>query len=142
MRHQERAVLDLVETLKALRNDVSVVVHLYKQLYDATLIAIVQPGTEKSLTAMAFLSYDTESGIRELPLFSSIEAVNDFHAAPPDAILVSMTGSVLWPRLLEVLPEDDSCQAAVDPIRDHGIRLTYAMVLGMVGQYGGEPSAA
>lgn len=125
---------ELIATLTKMKTDVSVAVHLYEQLYKATLVAIVQSGTEESLDKMAFLSYDTADGIRELPLFTSKATAEELQP-PPGSIFLDISGPLLWPRLLNGLISD-SCQAAVDPMRGYGIRLTRAMVLGMVGKYG------
>jgi hypothetical protein len=140
MRHKSELNDQLVSTLIAMRTDVSVVARLYELLYKAIFVAIVESGTEETLDTMSFLICDIYDGTRELPLFTSKDIAAEFPRIG-ESTLVDIPGSRLWPRLLDVLP-DDSCQASVDPTREYGIRLTRAMVLGMIGEYGGSHDAA
>jgi hypothetical protein len=122
----------LLDTLKALPTDPSRVVDLYSQLYAASFIAFVQAGTEANLGSALFLTYPTQDKIRELPLFTSREFV--IPNFPAEAVPITIPGSALWPRLLDIVKTGD-CEAAVDPGQEHGIRLKREVILGMILEY-------
>jgi hypothetical protein len=121
----------LLDTLKALPTDPSRAVDLYSQLYAASLIALVQAGSEANLGSALFLTYPTRDKIRELPLFTSREFV--LANLPADAVSITVSGSALWPRLLDIVKTGE-CEAAVDPGQKHGIRLKREMILGMISK--------
>jgi hypothetical protein len=118
----------LLKSLQTLRSDPTVVPQLYEQLATAELFAFVGAGTQSDVTGMAFLTYPTVDGIRELPLFTRRELALTLDV--PEAILVSIPGKVLWPRLLDIVRTGE-CEAAVNPLQPHGVRLTREMVLGI-----------
>jgi hypothetical protein len=122
----------LLETLKALPTDPSRVVDLYSQLYAASFIAFVQAGSQSNLGSALFLTYPTQDQIRELPLFTSRDFV--LPNFPAHAVSITVPGSALWPRLLEIVKTGE-CEAAIDPGQRHGIRLRHDMILGMISQY-------
>jgi hypothetical protein len=67
-----------------------------------------------------------------LPIFTS----RDYLFEPPaDAVLITVRGEALWPRLLE-LCQAGECEVAVDPGQSHAIRLRENMILGMIRAYG------
>ena len=127
-----RADASLLTTLKALRTDPARVVDLYRQLHSSTLLALVESGSETTPNSLSFLSYEGADGIRELPLFTRREY--NLAGMPPDAVLIEVSGPVIWSRLLEVV-DWSTTQVAVDPGQPHGIRLTQVMILGMVKTY-------
>jgi hypothetical protein len=124
----------LLETLRALPADPSRVVDLYSQLYAASFIAVVQAGTEASLSSALFLTYPTPDNIRELPVFTCREFV--LPNLPAEAVSITVQGSALWPRLLAIVKAGE-CEAAIDPGQKHGIRLRHDMILGMISEYAG-----
>ena len=122
----------LLETLKALPTDPSRVIDLYSQLYAASLITFVQAGSEANLGSALFLTYPTQDKIRELPLFTGREFV--LSSFPAEAVPITVQGSALWPRLLDIVKTGE-CEAAVNPGQKHGIRLKREMILGMISMY-------
>jgi hypothetical protein len=122
----------LLHTLKALPTDPSRIADLYSQLYAASFIAFVQEGSESDLGSALFLTYPTQDQMRELPLFTSREFL--LPNFPADAVAISISGSELWPRLLDIVKTGE-CEAAVDPGQKHGIRLKREMILGMISMY-------
>jgi SseB protein N-terminal domain len=124
----------LLETLGAIRKEPARGIELYRQLHDASLIAIVQRGSESSVASMLFLTYETKDGVQELPLFTRQDYV--LPKLLDDSVQVTLEGPVLWPRLLDIV-QTGRCEAAVDLGQAHGIRLTREMVLGMVSKDGG-----
>ncbi|MFO0828315.1 MAG: SseB family protein [Phycisphaerales bacterium] len=127
----ERANVALLDTLQALRADPSRVLQLYEQLFHANLFGVTQVGA--ALESANFLTYPTADGVGALPLFTQRRFIPS--GLPADALVTLAPGAVLWRRLLEVIC-DDGCVAAIDPGQPHGIRLTRAMILGMVAAYG------
>jgi hypothetical protein len=123
---------DLLDVLKGLRSDPARVIDLYRLLYEASLLAFVQRGTESSLESHSFLTYPTPDATRELPLFTRREYVLDDLASY--ASIVEVEGPRLWPRMLDIV-ETGKCEVAIDPGRSHGIRLTREMILGMTATY-------
>src|SRR5688572_10940439 len=103
---------ELLETLKALRSDPSRAIDLYSQLYHAAFFAFVKSGSESTIDVHLFLTYPSSGDVRELPLFTLRDFVLD--GLHDDALLVSINGPQLWPRLLEIV-ETGKCEAAVDP---------------------------
>jgi len=123
---------ELLKTLRALPTDPGRVVDLYSQLYAESFLAFVQAGSETNLGSALFLTYPTQSQLRELPVFTSREFV--LPNMPADAVLITVPGSALWPRLLDIVKTGE-CEAAVDPCQKHGIRLKREMILGMISKY-------
>jgi hypothetical protein len=123
----------LIETLNGLQTDPTLVVNLYKQLFDATFFALVQEGTEKSLDTMQFLTYSTTDNIRELPLFTDDKFILQNLAR--DAKTIKLGGTQFWTRLLDII-ETGKCEVAINAGQAHGIRLNKEMILGMIGMYG------
>jgi hypothetical protein len=119
----------LFETLRRLPAEPAEVVDLYGQLYAAEFFVFVRAGTEHSVQAMEFLTYDCADQIQELPIFTATDFVLKLDA--PGAVLIKLSGPVLWPRLLDII-QTRVCEAAVDPVQPHGIRLNVEMILGMV----------
>lgn len=126
---------DLLGTLKALPTDPTRVVDLYRHLYAGSFVTPVQAGSEADLGTALFLTYPSPDGVRELPVFTSRDYV--LENLPPDAVLLTASGNVLWPRLLELVRAEPPCEVAVDPGQAHGIRLRENMILGMIRSYGG-----
>ena len=122
----------LLDTVVALRRDPTRVVVLYAQLYASRFFVQVQAGSEADIRSALFLTYDTRDNIKELPIYTSLEAV--LPGVPSDAVTISVDGPTLWPRLLNVI-QTGQCEAAVDPGAPHAIRVTREMILGMVRQY-------
>jgi hypothetical protein len=120
---------DLLKTLKALPTDRSRVVNLYPELYAGSFVVPVQKGSEANLGTALFLTYPTKDGIRELPVFTSLDFV--LKNLPVDVAFITVTGAVLWRRLLDIV-KNGECEAAVDPGQSHGIRLRQEMILGMI----------
>ena len=122
----------LIETLKGLKADSTLVINLYKQLYFTTYFALVRGGTEEYWSSIEFLTYDTVDGIRELPLFTNMSFILD--NLDSSALIVQIGGQDLWIKLNEIV-ETGSCQIAIDPGQTHGIRLTKEIILGMINSY-------
>lgn len=120
---------DLLNTLKALPTDPSRAVNLYPELYAGSFVVPVQTGSEANLGTALFLTYPTKDGIRELPVFTSLDYV--LKNLPDNVVFVTVTGAVLWRRLLDIVKAGE-CEAAVDPGQSHGIRLRGDMILGMI----------
>ena len=123
----------LLDTLRALPTDPSRVVDLYSQLYAGSFIVPMQAGSETDLGTALFLTYPCPDGIRELPVFTCRDYV--LKHLPSEVSFVTVTGDVLWPRLLDVLKAGE-CEVAVDPGQSHGIRLRENMILGMISSCG------
>ena len=122
----------LLQSLTALPSDPRQVLDLYSQLYAASFLVPVQTGSEADLLTARFLTYATNDGVRELPIFTAERfLLKDLVA---DAVFAHAAGDLLWPRMLDIVV-DDECQVAVDPLQSHSIRLTRAMILGMVAEY-------
>lgn len=134
---------DLLDTLNTLPTDPARVVDLYRQLYAASLMVLVQAGSvsETDLKTALFLTYPSHDGVRELPVFTSRDYL--FENIHPDAVFVTANGNALWPRLLGLMrdwqlkPEQANLAVAVDPGQAHGIRLGENMILGMIRGHGG-----
>lgn len=122
----------LLNTLNALPDDPNRVIDLYSQLYAASFIALVQAGSESDLGSALFLTYPAQDQIRELPLFTHSEFV--LPNFPVEAVAITVPGSALWPRLLDIVKTGE-CEAAVNPGQKHGIRLQHEMILGMISQF-------
>ena len=120
--------------MRALRNEPARVLELYEQLFHGSFVALVQRGSEKHVGTMLFLTYPSDDGIYQLPVFTRSEFVLDF-LLRAGAIQLSVAGTALWPRLLDIV-EAGRCEATVDPGQPHGIKLRRSMILGMVGKYG------
>ena len=103
---------------------------LYSQLYAGSFAVPVQAGSETDIATAMFLIYPTRDEIRELPIFTSDNYV--LNNLPNDAVFITVMGSVLWPRLLDVVRSAGKCSVAVDPGQSHGIRLSDSMILGMI----------
>src|SRR5947208_2075606 len=126
---------DLVANLQALRRDPAVVVNLYKQLFNARLVALVTDPTVP-LKSLSFLTYPTPDGIRELPVFTSGErTILSRLEADGGARRVELDGTGFWLRMLDVVRTGE-CEVAVDAGEEYGIRITREILLGMVNQYG------
>lgn len=123
----------LLNTLNGLAKEPTLVLHLYKQVFEATFCALVRSGTEKGLDKMEFLTYNTQDNIRELPLFTSEEFI--LNNPPQDTLVVQVSGQLLWTKLLDIL-ESGKCEGAINPGQAHGIRLIKEIVLGMIANYG------
>ena len=125
----------LLDTLNRLVTDKSVVVNLYKQLFEAEFIALVQKGTESDIHRMAFLTYYISDDFRELPIFTE----NKFVVSELDheSVPVRLSKSSLWNRLLDII-ETGKCEVAINPGQHHAIRINKEMILGMISMYGAE----
>jgi hypothetical protein len=121
--------LALMRTLQALPTEPARVVDLYPQLYAGSFVVAVQAGSEADLGMALFWIYPSTDGIRELPIFTSRDYL--LENLPADAVLLTVRGEALWPRLLELVRAEE-CEVAVDPGQDHGIRLRKEMILGMI----------
>ena len=119
----------LFETLRRLPAEPAQAVDLYGQLYRGEFYVFVRTGTDHTVEAMEFLTYDCRDQVRELPIFTTTAFALNLDA--PAAVLIKLAGPVLWPRLLDII-ETRACEAAVDPLQPHGIRLNREMILGMV----------
>jgi hypothetical protein len=62
---------DLLDTLKALRTDPARAIDLYRQLYAASFVVLVQAGSEADLRTALFLTCPSRDGVRELPVYFS-----------------------------------------------------------------------
>jgi hypothetical protein len=123
----------LVDTLKGLKTDPTLVTQLYKQLFESTYYVLVRSGTEKDLTQMEFLTYDTKDEVRELPLFTNEKFI--LNNLSQSALIIKIYGQSFWKKMLDII-ETGKCEAAIDPGQVHGIRLTKEMILGMLVNYG------
>jgi hypothetical protein len=129
----------LIETLKALPADPARAIDLYPQLFRASLLVLIQEGSDDSLGSSLFLTYPSAGGIQESPVFTQQEYV--IEDVLGDSVLIEFPGPPLWKRLLDII-KTGRCEAAVDPGQPHGIRLNREMVLGMVANLGGDGPAA
>ena len=118
-------------TLEGLRRDPANRTKLYEQLFSATLMAAVEPGSPEE--AMTFFAYAASDGVNEVPIFTS-DIYSRKIPLPDEMKWVPVPGKALWPQLLNLL-QGKEVQAAVDPATFHGIRLTHEMVLEMVSKY-------
>jgi hypothetical protein len=126
----------LLTILKELQSNPAVVVDLYQQLFQGRYWALIaQPSME--LSSMAFLTYTSSGGVRELPLFTdpSRGLIAKLASTTPIPAVVELGGQAMWSRMLDVVP-DKQTQVAIDPGETYGIRLTREMILGMIGKYG------
>ena len=123
----------LLNSLNNLRADPTVVIKLYKQLFEATFFSLVRQGTETSLDTAQFLTYNATDNVRELPLFTDEKFV--LNNLSSEAIKIKFGGEPLWTRLLNDI-ETGKCEVAINPGQPHGIRLTKEMVLGIIASYG------
>ncbi|MDB5221488.1 MAG: hypothetical protein JWN83_155 [Chitinophagaceae bacterium] len=123
----------LLETLNGLKEDPTLVLQLYQQLFGENYFAIIRPGTENDLDKMEFLIYDTPDEVRELPLFTSEHFV--LYDLAKNASVIQIGGQSFWERLLDII-ETGKCEVAINPLQPHSIRLTKEMILGMIGNYG------
>lgn len=122
----------LIDILEGLRQDPTLVVELYKKLFDSSYFTLVRPGTETSIEEMEFLTYDTQDDIRELPLFTNDLFI--LKGLTQEALTIQVSGQPFWARLLDII-ETGVCEVAVNPGQKHGIRLTKEMILGMIANY-------
>lgn len=129
----------LLDTLRGFRTDLGLVVGLYRQLFEGRFWVLAQRPAER-LETMLFLTYPTQDGIRELPVFTARDRslLLQFTADLPDCVSIDVEGARLWPRLLEIVRTRE-CEAAVDPGEDYAIRVTREMILGMVSKFGTAP---
>jgi hypothetical protein len=125
---------ELLRLLKAFRADPSLVIRLYENLFFGRFWVLVQQLAD--ISQMAFLSYPTADGMRELPLFTApdrptlLRLVTESAASP-----VEIDGISLWPRLVEIVKTGET-EAAVDPGESYAIRLNLQMILTMIRVYG------
>jgi hypothetical protein len=126
----------LIELLRRLPSEPHVVVDLYRELFSGHFWILAQRPVLDFAT-LQFLTYPAGEGIRELPLFTSadrrllIQLAHDV----PEAEVQKFDGAKLWPRIIDVL-ESEKTFVAIDATEIHGIRLTKAMILGIVNLYG------
>lgn len=118
--------------LTGLRKDPTLVAQLYGQLFDAKYFSLVRKGTEHSLSATEFLTYNAKDGIKELPLFTADKFI--ISNLPHQTMAIQLGGRLFWTRLLDVV-ETGKCEVAIDPGQPHGIRLTKEMILGMIATH-------
>jgi len=126
----------LIKTLCDFRNDVTLVIGLYQQLFNSRFCVLAKKPAE-DLQTMLFLTYPTKDGIRELPVFTEPhrDLLLNLSTELLDAITIEIDGKDLWPKMLDIVKTDE-CEVAIDPGEHYGIRLTQEMILGMVCQYG------
>ncbi|QYM78600.1 SseB family protein [Horticoccus luteus] len=124
----------LVDLLKQLPDDVTVVVELYRALFSGRFWVLAQHTDH--FHATQFLTYPAADGARELPVFTSAdrELLVDLHRQVSAAEVREVDGRTLWPRLIDVLDSDTF--VAVDAAEKHGIRLSKAMIMGFVKLHG------
>jgi hypothetical protein len=128
---------DLLKTLHGLRQDRTLAIVLYEQLFKGRFWALIQKPVV-SLEKMFFLNYPTPDDKRELPIFTAdnrkllLQLTSQF----PDSVVVGTEGGNLWPRLLDVVSNVTNCDVAVDAGEQYGIRMTKEMILGMISIYG------
>ncbi len=123
----------LLNTLRGLKQDPTLVVKLYKQLFEAEYFLLVRKGAEQSLNKTEFLIYDSKDKIKELPLFTTRKFI--IKNLSSDTLVVKNGGQLFWVRLLDVV-ETGKCEIAIDPEQEHSVRLTKEMILGMIANYG------
>lgn len=123
----------LLDTLMGLRKDPTLVLQLYKQLFESEFYAIVELGTDNSIDEMSFLTYETLDKISELPLFTDEKFIPV--SLSKGSIISQVEGIELWQRLLNIV-ENGKCEIAINPLQEHGIRLKREMILGMISKYG------
>lgn len=105
--------MELLKTLKGLNSDPTLVLQLYKQLFESSFYLLVRPGTEATLEQMEFLKYATIDGIDELPIFTDKRFIpNDLYQ---NSKIVQKSGQLFWERMLYVV-ENINCQIAVNPL--------------------------
>jgi type III secretion system (T3SS) SseB-like protein len=122
---------ELAKSLEALRRDPAVVVTLYRQLFDAILIALVADANV-SLREIAFLTYPTGDGIAEVPVFTNHERPLLRQLEKENgATRLEISGSELWPKLLDFV-QSGECEIAVDPGEHHSIAINRELLLGIV----------
>jgi SseB protein N-terminal domain len=126
---------DLLLTLRGLKKDPALAVHLHQQLFTGRFFALVADPTEK-LGSMSFLTYPTSGELRGLPVFTtgSWPLLTTLKNAPGRPQSIEIEGKQLWPRLLDLIRSGEDV-VEVDPGEAHGIRLTREMILGMVSAY-------
>jgi hypothetical protein len=122
----------LIEILEKLKSDVSVVVYLYEELYNANFFVLTRPETELKLELLEFLTYPAEDQIIELPIFTKKEFILEFPEI--NYSVTEVVGAQMWPSLISVI-NNEKLQVAVDPGQSHGIRLTKQMIAGMISMY-------
>ena len=122
----------LLDTLHRIPSDPAAVVDLYRRLFESRFFVLTQRPAGK-IEQMQFLTYPTEDGSRELPVFTARkrEVLTGLSGQVAEAEVQEVKGPKLWARVLQLLETDD-CFVAVDPGEKHGIRLTKQMILGMV----------
>ncbi len=125
----------LTQILKELENDPTLVIQLYEALYYSDFIALIRSELQQKIDSMEFLTYTTEDGVNELPIFTEEEFILNFSSMQPFTITIK--GILLWPRLLQII-EPGVCEVAVNPGQSHGIRLNNSMILGMISKYSSE----
>jgi hypothetical protein len=109
------------------------IIELHAPLYAGSFLVPVRAGSEAAVASAAFYTYACRDNVRELPVFTRRDFV--FADLPAAVVLISVPGSALWPRLLDIVKAGE-CEAAVDPGQEHGVRLRREMILGMVAEYG------
>ena len=125
---------ELLRLLKAFRSDPPLVVQLYQELFFARLWVLAEGATDVS--QMAFLTYPTPDGIRELPIFTAPDRPTLTRlAAESGAASVQVDGISLWSRLLEIVKTGET-EAAVDAGESYAIRVNLQMILTMVRVHG------
>ncbi|MEZ0260489.1 MAG: SseB family protein [Alphaproteobacteria bacterium] len=127
---------ELIKTLEGLKNDPSLALALYQQLFFGHFWVIIPQSTGDVLDG-GFLTYDGAGNIRELPFFTSPERhlLSQLHSQQNDSTIVEVEGKVLWPKMLDIVSRGE-LEVAVDPGEAHGIRITREMILGMVKLHG------
>jgi hypothetical protein len=122
---------DLVASLQALRSDPAIVVTLYRQLFDATLIVLVDDA-RVNLQDIGFLAYPTGDRTHEIPVFTSPERpLLRRLESENGATRLEIKGHDLWSRLLDLVVSDD-CEVAADPGEPHSIAINRELLLGIV----------
>lgn len=127
----------ITQILTGLKNDPTLVIQLYEALYHSDFIVLAQPDTQTKVDSMEFLTYSTEDGVNELPIFTEEKFILNFSSMQHS--IVTIKGVLLWPRLFQIL-KTSTFEVAVNPGQSHGIRLNNSMILGMISKYGTEAS--
>ena len=128
-----KANAELLRLLRGLRADPTLTIPLHECLFSARFWALVE--APAAIADMAFLSYPAHDGVRELPVFTAEDRpLLRQLAAESGALPTEVSGTVFWPKMLEVAKTGD-CEVAVDPGEAHGIRVTLQMAIGIVQMY-------
>ena len=125
---------ELVRLLRAFRSDPPLVIQLYEKLFFGRFWMLAQEPA--AISQMAFLTYPTADGIRELPVFTAPDRATLARlVAESGAKPVEVEGISLWPRLLDIVKTGET-EAAVDAGENYSIRLNLQMILTMVRVHG------